>query len=90
MDKDDDILSGKMDEDDAIVSECIDYILKQQVNELMSSENGSMFRLADDIEYKESDDASVSNEELYNQLVKIISMNHAMMVKSIVDITGYY
>jgi len=77
-----------MDDDDAIVGDCMNYILKQQINELF--ENGNNDRFTDDNEYKESDNDNVTNEQLYKQLVQIISMDRAMISKSLMDLTGYY
>jgi len=77
------------DEDDnVVVGECMDFILKQQINELF--ENGNNDRFNDDNEYKESDNDNdnVTNEQLYNQLIKIISMDRAMISKSLMDLTG--
>ena len=75
-----------MDDDDAIVvGECMNYILKQQINELFEND-----RFTDDNEYKESDNNNATNEQLYKQLVQIISMDRAMISKSLMDLTGYY
>ena len=77
-----------MDDDAIVVGDCMNYILKQQLNELF--ENGSNDRFTDDNEYKESDNDNVTNEQLYKQLVQIITMDRAMISKSLMDLTGYY